>query len=90
MIKGFLVGFLLGFVLHRGGMVRYSRIMGVLLLRDLKVLKFMFTGIAVAMLGYALSEHLGIELVPRINPYLGSAHLLGGILFGLGMGLSGL
>jgi hypothetical protein len=90
MIQGFLMGFLFGFVLHRAGLARYSRIMGVLLLRDLKVLKFMFTGVAVAMLGYALSELLGIGVVPRINPYLGSAHLLGGILFGVGMGLSGL
>jgi hypothetical protein len=90
MVKGFVIGFLFGFVLHRAGLVRYSRIIGALLLRDLKVLKFMFTGIAVALLGYGLSGLLGLELIPRINPYLGPAHLLGGILFGLGMGLSGL
>jgi len=91
MWMGFLTGLLFGFILHRAGLVRYSRIMGALLLQDLKVLKFMFTGIAVAMLGYGL---LGLTdtplLLPRINPYLGPAHLVGGVLFGLGMGLSGL
>lgn len=90
MFKGFLIGFLFGFVLHKGGLIRYSRIIGTLLLRDLKPMKFMFTGLAVALLGYGLSDLVGWGIVPRVNPYLGAAHLLGGVLFGIGMATSGL
>ena len=57
MFEGFLIGFLFGFVLHKGGLIRYSRIIGTLLLRDLKPMKFMFTGLAVAMLGYGLYRY---------------------------------
>ena len=89
MFEGFLIGFLFGFVLHKGGLIRYSRIIGTLLLRDLKPMKFMFTGLAVAMLGYGLSELLGLGITPRINPYIGAGHLLGGLLFGIGMAISG-
>ncbi len=71
MFDGLLIGFLFGFVLHKGGLIRYSRIIGTLLLRDLKPMKFMFTGLAVAMLGYGLSELVGLGIVPRVNPYIG-------------------
>lgn len=90
MLEGFLTGFLFGFVLHRAGLIRYSRVIGVLLLRDLKALKFMFLGLTVAMLGYGVSNLLGLGIVPRVNPYLGAGHLLGGVLFGIGMGLCAL
>jgi hypothetical protein len=68
--------------------------MGMLTLRDTKVMKFAFTAIGVASLGYGLAAALGVAdglgLVPRVMPYLGAAHLLGGALFGIGMGVSGL
>lgn len=87
---GLLTGALFGFVLHRGGLTRYSRIMGTLLLRDLKAMKFMFTALAVASIGYGISGLADLELVvPRINPFLGWSHVVGGVIFGVGMGLSG-
>ena len=89
MAAGLITGFLFGFVLHRGGLTRYSRIMGTLLLRDLKALKFMFTAVAVAALGYGLSEMAGLGIAPRVNPFMGWSHIVGGILFGVGMGISG-
>jgi hypothetical protein len=89
-IGGLLTGAAFGFVLHRGGVTRYSRIMGMMLLRDLKPMKFMFTALAVASIGYGISELAGLDLaVPRVNPYLGWSHLVGGAIFGVGMGLSG-
>ncbi len=89
MAMGLITGFLFGFVLHRGGLTRYSRIMGTLLLIDLKALKFMFTALAVAALGYGISEMVGLGVTPRVNPFLGWSHIVGGILFGVGMGISG-
>jgi uncharacterized membrane protein YedE/YeeE len=97
-VKAFLLGALtgaaFGVVLYKVGATRYSRVMGMLTLRDTKVMKFVFTAIGVASLLYGLAAALGVAeawgLVPRVMPFLGSAHLLGGALFGIGMGVSGL
>jgi uncharacterized membrane protein YedE/YeeE len=93
-LRGALVGAAFGIVLYKVGATRYSRVMGMLTLRDTKVMKFAFTAIGVASLGYGLAAALGVaeawRLVPRTMPFLGSAHLLGGVLFGLGMGVAGL
>ena len=93
-LMGALTGAGFGWVLYKVGATRYSRVMGMLTLRDTKVMKFAFTAIGVASLGYGLAAALGVSerlsLVPRVMPFLGAAHLLGGALFGLGMGVSGL
>jgi hypothetical protein len=87
---GFIIGAGFGFALHRGGIIRYSRIIGTLLMRDLKPMNFMFTGVAVAALLYGISDFLELAAVPRINGYFGIGHIIGGVLFGTGMALAGL
>lgn len=91
---GALTGAGFGAVLYKVGATRYSRVMGMLTLRDTKVMKFAFTAIGVASLLYGLAAAVGVAeplgLVPRVMPFLGSAHLLGGALFGAGLGVSGL
>jgi hypothetical protein len=87
---GFIIGAGFGFALHRGGLIRYSRIIGTLLMRDLKPMNFMFTGVAVAALLYGISDLLGLNAVPRINGYFGTGHIIGGVIFGTDMGLAGL
>ena len=93
-LRGALVGAAFGIVLYKVGATRYSRVMGMLTLRDTKVMKFAFTAIGVASIGYGLAAALGVSeslnLVPRTMPFLGVAHLVGGALFGVGMGVSGL
>jgi len=92
--RGALVGAAFGIVLYKVGATRYSRVMGMLTLRDTKVMKFAFTAIGVASMLYGLAAALGVaeawNLVPRTMPFLGAAHVVGGALFGLGMGVSGL
>lgn len=98
MLRSFLLGALtgagFGVVLYKVGATRYSRVMGMLTLRDTKVMKFAFTAIGVASLLYGLAAALEVSdgwgLTPRIMPFLGWAHVLGGVLFGLGLGVSGL
>lgn len=90
MWTGFFIGFVFGAMLHRSGVVRYSRITGALLLRDFKALKFMFTGVAVASIIYASANLANLPLVPRINGYFGLGHVIGGVLFGVGMAFGGL
>jgi uncharacterized membrane protein YedE/YeeE len=93
-LLGALTGAGFGMVLYKVGATRYSRVMGMLTLRDTKVMKFAFTAIGVASLLYGLAAALGLAeglgLVPRVMPYLGAAHVVGGALFGAGMGISGL
>ena len=93
-LLGALTGAAFGAVLYKVGATRYSRVMGMLTLRDTKVMKFAFTAIGVASILYGLAAAAGVAepwgLVPRVMPFLGSAHLLGGALFGVGLGISGL
>lgn len=93
-LRGMLTGAAFGVVLYKVGATRYSRVMGMLTLRDTKIMKFAFTAIAVASIGYGLAAALGVaeswNLVPRVMPFLGPAHVLGGALFGIGLGFSGL
>lgn len=88
--SGLLIGATFGFAMHRGGLIRYSRIMGTLLMRDFKAMNFMFSGLAVAAILYGAFDLLNIGVIPRINGYFGISHIIGGVLFGVGMGMSGL
>ena len=94
LLLGALTGAAFGAVLYKVGATRYSRVMGMLTLRDTKVMKFAFTAIGVASLLYGLAAALGLSeplgLAPRVMPFQGWAHVLGGVLFGAGLGVSGL
>ncbi len=93
LIMGIITGALFGIVLHKVGAIRYSRVEGMLLLRDLKIMKFAFTGIATASIVYGLAHLLGyadaLNIHPRVMPYMGIAHLIGGFLFGIAMASAG-
>lgn len=89
-LGGLATGLAFGFVLHRGGLTRYSRIMGTLLMQDLKAMKFMFTAVAIVALGLGLADLAGVGmLAPRVNAYFGTGHYIGGVIFGVGMALGG-
>lgn len=91
---GLLMGMAFGAVLYKVGATRYSRVMGMLTLRDTKIMKFAFMAIATASVLYGLFGVFGVAedwgVVPRVMPYLGPAHLVGGLFFGLAMGTTGL
>jgi uncharacterized membrane protein YedE/YeeE len=93
LIMGLITGGLFGIVLHKVGAIRYSRVEGMLLLRDLKIMKFAFIAIATTSIIYGLADIFGVaeetNLLPRIMPYLGIAHLVGGFLFGIAMASAG-
>ena len=93
LIMGLITGALFGAVLHKVGAIRYSRVEGMLLLRDLKIMKFAFIGVATSSILYGLVDILGIaemtHIYPRVMPYMGIAHLIGGFLFGIAMASAG-
>lgn len=92
-LTGLLTGAAFGVVLYKVGASRFSRVIGMLTLRDTKVMKFAFTAIATASVLYGLASLAGISeqmnLVPRVMPFLGLAHIVGGVIFGVAMGATG-
>ncbi len=92
-LLGLLTGAAFGMVLYKVGASRFSRVLGMLTFRDTKIMKFAFTAIATSSVVYGLASIFGVaedyNLVPRVMPFLGTAHLLGGAIFGLAMGTTG-
>jgi len=93
-LTGLLTGAGFGVVLYKVGATRYSRVMGMLTVRDTKVMKFTFATIATASVLYGVAATTGLaeplNLVPRVMPFMGWAHVVGGVLFGASMGTWGL
>jgi len=86
-IIGLIVGFIFGYTLQRTGITKYPRVMGLLLLKDFKILKFMLTAVTFSMIGFYILDSIGII---TLNPKpLDLGKLVGGLLFGVGMGLLG-
>lgn len=84
---GIIVGFTFGYTLQRTGITKYPRVMGMLLLKDFKILKFMLTAVTFSMIGFYTLDSLDII---SLNPKpLDWGKLVGGLIFGLGMGLLG-
>lgn len=86
-IFGLVTGFLFGYILSRTGITRYSRVMGMLLLKDFKILKFMLTAVVSSMLLFYLFGDLGmLKVIPKTLDW---GKVAGGLIFGIGMGILG-
>lgn len=82
------IGTLFGAILQRCEIIRYDRQIGLLLLYDMTLIKFLLSAVCVGMVGiYFLRE---LELVRlAVKPTILGANILGGLIFGLGWGLLG-
>lgn len=88
LIFGLITGFIFGFLLQKGQVVKYERILGALRLRDFTIIKFMLSAILIGMVGIYLMRDMGvIEL--HIKPAHLGANVIGGLIFGIGFGLLG-
>lgn len=84
---GLFFGVIFGFLLQKGGVAKYEVLIGMLLLEDFTVMKVMMSAVVVGMVGiYALHSAGLVKL--HIKPTRYGANALGGILFGIGFGLS--
>ncbi len=81
------VGF--GFALNKAGLTKYHKIVNVFRLTDLAVLKFMMTALVVSMSGLYLLRGLGLVTFPNVPATYVVGNLVGGLIFGVGMALSG-
>lgn len=88
LIYGLITGIIFGFLMQRARVIRFDKQVGALLLKDMTIVKFMFTAILVGMVGlYLLADLNMVQLSGR--PLVLGGVLLGGGLFGLGWALLG-
>jgi len=83
------LGLLFGFLLNKAGLTKYHKIVNVFRLTDLSVLKFMMSGLVVGMIGLYGLRDLGLITFPNIPATYVVGNLLGGVIFGIGMALTG-
>ena len=87
----FVIGLLFGFTLERAGFSNSRKLAMQFYLRDMTVLKVMFTAIVVAMVGLLylnLAGILDVSLV-YLNPTYLWPQLLGGVIMGVGFVIGG-
>ena len=82
-------GALFGFSLNKAGLTKYHKIVNVFRFTDMAVLKFMMTALAVAMSGLYALRGLGLITFPNVPATYIVGNLVGGLIFGLGMALTG-
>jgi len=88
LLYGLIAGILFGFLLQRAHVIRYDKQLGALLLKDMTIVKFMFTAILVGAVGIYLLSGLGL-LVISGRPLILGGIILGGSLFGIGWSMLG-
>ena len=88
LIYGLITGIIFGFLLQKGRVIRYDKQLGALLLKDMTIVKFMFTTILVAMVGVYLLKDLGMARL-AIKPTVLGGNIIGGLVFGAGWALFG-
>jgi hypothetical protein len=83
------VGFAFGWLLQRAGLSRYDRIVNVFRFRDLAVLEFLLSALITAAVGIRALVALGVATDLPIPATYVLGNLGGGVVFGIGMALSG-
>ena len=80
-------GAIFGYILTRTGITKYPRVVGMLLLKDFKILKFMLTAVISSMILFHFFGEIGwLKLVPKDLDW---GKPVGGLIFGVGMALLG-
>lgn len=88
LVLGLITGILFGFILQKGQVTNYQKIVSFFRWSDLTVQKVMFAGILSGMIGvYAMLEFGIADL--HVKPTLLAANISGGLIFGVGMLLLG-
>jgi uncharacterized membrane protein YedE/YeeE len=88
LLYGLITGIAFGFLLQRGGVLRYDRQIGALRFMDMTIVKFMLTAIMVAMVGVYFLKDMGVVKL-NLKPTILGAQIIGGLIFGVGWGVLG-
>lgn len=83
------IGFAFGWLLQKAGLSRYDRIVNIYRFRDLTVLKFLLSALVAGAVSVGFLSAVGVKgIVPIPGTFL-VGNFAGGILFGIGMAVSG-
>lgn len=83
------LGMAFGFSLNKAGLTKYHKIVNVFRFTDMAVLQFMMTALVVAMIGLYGLRALGVLEFPNIPGTYILGNIIGGLVFGVGMALTG-
>ena len=86
-----LIGIAFGFFLERAGFGSSRKLTGVFYFRDMAVIKVMFTAVMTASLGLSFLLSFGLISLDSIYlmPTVYGAHIVGGLIFGIGFVMGG-
>jgi hypothetical protein len=88
-IVALVLGVFFGFSLNKAGLTKYNKIVNVFRFTDMAVLQFMMTALVVAMSGLFALRGLGWVTFPTIPATYVVGNIFGGLIFGVGMALTG-
>ncbi len=88
-IIALILGVFFGFSLNKAGLTRYNKIVNVFRLTDFSVLKFMMTALVVSMSGLYILRGLGLIQFPNVPSTYIVGNVVGGLIFGVGMAITG-
>ena len=88
-ITALVLGVFFGFSLNKAGLTKYNKIVNVFRFTDMAVLQFMMTALVVAMSGLFALRGLGLITFPAIPATYIVGNVIGGLIFGVGMALTG-
>jgi len=77
------------FALNKAGLTKYHKIVNVFRFTDMAVLQFMMTALVVSMLGLYGLRAVGLIQFPNIPATYIAGNVIGGLIFGIGMALTG-
>jgi len=88
LLLGLITGIIFGFLLQKGQVLRFEKQVGFLLLKDMTIIKFMFSAIIVGMVGIHFLNDLGTIDLDIKGTVIG-AQVIGGLIFGIGWAIAG-
>ena len=88
-IIALVLGVFFGFSLNKAGLTKYNKIVNVFRFTDMAVLQFMMTALVVAMSGLFALRGLGLVTFPAVPATYVVGNIIGGLIFGVGMALTG-
>ena len=88
-ILALFLGVFFGFSLNKAGLTKYHKIVNVFRFTDMAVLKFMMTALVVSMTGLYVLRSLGLVKFPNVPATYVVGNVIGGLIFGVGMALTG-
>lgn len=83
------VGLFFGFSLNKAGLTKYDKIVNAFRFTDMAVLKYMLTALVISMGGVYTLRSLGWITFPNVPATYIVGNLVGGLVFGVGMALTG-